>query len=299
MNIVEVEGVDLPSGNPSKIIVEPAGEDTGVVFRTRNDVIPAGLDNVEAITFPCKTLMLHGGRDKVAVPEHVLAQLYAYGIDNAIVHVEKSPSLTSRMFKYFGSARNTYFVPEVLGDLCCALDGNFKKQEGFRRMLKLKENLCSDEGGLSMTPRGSPGLRIEVLTRYILSDGPLAQSRSLEINEESIKEISSARSYCGTVSWAPRWLTKTVASLVYLSHGFGNGNDGGNTFYPMKTRKQWKDQEVMGAELACHSIMDRLGELALLPGRLEGVYVQSFKVGHKEAISALKKYRSKFNFIKD
>jgi len=43
----------------------------------------------------------------------------------------------------------------------------------------------------------------------------------------------------------------------------------------------------MPAELACHAIIDRLGEISLLRGRLEGVKAEFDRAGHKDAIPVL------------
>ncbi len=290
-----VEGVDLPSGNPSRVHISPAGPNTGIVFSTQEEKIRAILDNAYATTLPIKTLILQGENDRIAFPEHLLPQLSAYGIDNAFVEIEKTPSLTSRLFYYipFGSAKHTHFVPEIKGGLCGKLEGNVKEQDEPRKILRLKRPILTPY--LMICPIGNENIEIHASTRYKLAGGNLIeQERELVVSPEAMKEISIARSYCGTFRWAPRWLTKSVACFFYLSHGFGNGNDSSNVFYPAATEKEWRGQELMPAELACHAIMDRRGELALLPGRVQGVRVVCKFAGHKHVVDTLKANRDYF-----
>ncbi|OGJ16323.1 hypothetical protein A3K73_01910 [Candidatus Pacearchaeota archaeon RBG_13_36_9] len=295
---IKMEGIDLPSGNPSRVFLYPAPPDTGIVFETPVEQIVACLDNTSAMTFPCKTLVLHGKKSRIAVPEHILAPLYAFGADNVYVKIEKTPSLTSRLFHYLGSARNTYFMPHFGKELCEALESNLQEQGKNRRKLRLEEEIRTDK--LVITSNETSDLRIYAQTDYKLAAGVhVRQKKEIIVSPESIKEISTARNYCGTFSWAPKWLTKTIACFAFLSHGFGNGNDETNVFYPSRTRERWYAQEQMQAEIACHTVLDRLGELALFQGELCGISLYCYGAGHKYAIETLKKHQNKFKVVEN
>jgi hypothetical protein len=135
---IKISGIDLVSGNPSKVILSPACEGTGIVFRTPREEIKSTLDNAYAMTFPCKTVVLCGERDRVAVVEHISAQLYAYEIDNAYVRIDKTPSLSSTIFRNFGNARNMQFVPDFGECLCRILEENVQRQDKARETLTIE-----------------------------------------------------------------------------------------------------------------------------------------------------------------
>jgi UDP-3-O-acyl-N-acetylglucosamine deacetylase len=295
-NDIVIDGIDLPSENHSTIEVYRASPNTGFVFVTsKGNNIEAKLENAYPTTFPIKTIYLqnNSSNERIAVPEHTLAQLYAYGIDNAIIKVNKTSSLTSRAFKNLGNARNTTFIPYVGRKLCDALENNIEEQDAPRKILRLRRPIVTEK--LSLSPTDGEEVEISAYTSYKLSNGERTeQKKSLIISPQSIRDISTARNYCGVPLWSPKWFTKLVASFVFLSHGFGNGNDDSNVFYSAKTRDSWLAKELMESEIACHTIMDRLGELALLQGRLQGVYAGCKFAGHRDAIETIKNNLDKF-----
>jgi UDP-3-O-acyl-N-acetylglucosamine deacetylase len=54
----------------------------------------------------------------------------------------------------------------------------------------------------------------------------------------------------------------------------------------------------MQNEVAKHGILDRLGEIALLAGRLEGVYAHFRFAGHKDVLETIKANRNYFEEVK-
>ena len=83
-------GIGLHSGNKSKIVITPAKEDQGIVFKrvdlTENNLINASYRNVSSARL-CTTLENEHGV-KVSTVEHLLAALYFSGIDNAIIEID-------------------------------------------------------------------------------------------------------------------------------------------------------------------------------------------------------------------
>ena len=82
---VETEGVGLHSGQPVRLVLSPAGADTGVLFRAPDGtLIPATIDRVVDGHF-ATTIGAFGVR--VRTIEHLMAATAAMGIDNLLVDV--------------------------------------------------------------------------------------------------------------------------------------------------------------------------------------------------------------------
>ena len=89
-NTVSFEGVGLHSGKNSKVTIFPGKANEGIIFK-RIDVkshnqILANYKNVSSARL-CTTLENLNGI-KVSTVEHLLAALYIYGIDNAVIEID-------------------------------------------------------------------------------------------------------------------------------------------------------------------------------------------------------------------
>jgi UDP-3-O-[3-hydroxymyristoyl] N-acetylglucosamine deacetylase len=89
----ECSGIGVHSGEKVRLRLLPAPENTGITF-IRTDVrdgarhIPARWDHV-VDTRLC-TVIANDHGSKVATIEHLMAALYAYGIDNAVVEIDQA-----------------------------------------------------------------------------------------------------------------------------------------------------------------------------------------------------------------
>ena len=93
----------------------------------------------------------------------------------------------------------------------------------------------------------------------------------------------------------PESLQSALASfIIFPRFGIGHGISHDSAFMPTKTVKEWEKQERVEAEIAAHTIMDRLGALALLDGRLQGIEVTCNRSNHPHDIHTLKKYKKHF-----
>ena len=121
---VAISGIGLHTGLKSNIVIKPAKEDQGIVFvRTdikKNNKIKANYKNVSSAKL-CTTLENESGV-KVSTVEHLLAALYIYDIDNAVIEIdtEEVPILD-------GSAKD--FLNELV-------NVDLKTQNKKRRYLK-------------------------------------------------------------------------------------------------------------------------------------------------------------------
>lgn len=243
-------------------------------------------------------LSLKNGNRRILMPEHLIGELFGYGIDNAIIELETTPSLSYKLLRNFGSAKNSDVVPYFGTKLCEALENNIEQQNATRKILELEEKIETPK--LTFEPIEGSDLVIKVITDYKLAKGKrIKQEKEIIVSPESTREISSARSYCGVPLWIPKWFSKAVGYVLFLSHGLGYGCDESNLFYPKKTPEAWKAQEQMEKEVACHSILDKLGELSLLPGRLDRIKMISRGAGHKYTIEALQANLDKFKAVQN
>lgn len=294
-NSIEIPGIEQPSGNYSEMIISPATENTGIVFETPKEQIRATLNNAVSSPWPlAQTLLLQGKEEQIALPEHSLAQLLAYDVDNARIQIKKKHSISSRLFQQFGHARNTYFLPNVGIRLCEALENNTEEQPAPRKILRLEGKIDTEK--LMLEPIEGNDIIIKAITNYKLAKGRIIQEKELVISPQTIKEISLSRAYCRVPRWAPKILSRAVSKFFFLSYGFGSGCDDTNQFYIQDTPKYWEANQIMGEEVARHSIWDRTGELSLLPGRIAGVRITSRGSSHRYTLMVLKENIDKFYY---
>ena len=81
---IELKGIGLHSGLPSVIVLNPAKENTGIVFEKDNVQISALYSNV-GDTLNCTCLKKDGAT--VSTIEHLMAALYITGVDNTIISI--------------------------------------------------------------------------------------------------------------------------------------------------------------------------------------------------------------------
>lgn len=286
-NAIYLKGIDCFGGNIVETILKPAEEDTGIVFQTQKGDIQAKLEYAS----PYKaSISLNNGQVKLVNVEHMLATLYAYGIDNALVEVKRIPSKSFEFLKKIHLATDFEVLPifpEREKTLCDKLDEvGIEKQKKDGKMFKLDDSVISYN--LSFHPM-KQGLIIEATTDYPV---PGEQSLELGINPQTYRdELSRSRPYAKHVkTWIPLQMANILASLLNPSFGIGHGFDDSNVFLPVKTRKEWYEKQPYprGDEITRHTIVDRLGAIALLDGRFEGVRIATKYSGHENDLNFLK-----------
>ena len=137
---VTIKGVGLHSGAPVNLVVNPAPENTGIIFH-RVDI--DGALSVKALyssvvdTRNCTCIGLDS-KNIISTIEHLMAALYILGVDNAIIELDNPeiPILD-------GSAKE--FV-NILSKT------EFQKQNAPRKFLKVKKEITyTDDKGSSVT----------------------------------------------------------------------------------------------------------------------------------------------------
>ena len=178
---VEVAGIGLHSAAPARIRLLPAAANSGIVFR-RTDLdnfeIPASWKHIARVSY-ATSLMRQGVL--ISTTEHLLAALYAMGVDNATIEI------------------NSLELPILDGS--CAPFVALLKQAGFRRQraqrsyLKLRHPVEVVEGGKRIAVFPDERFRI---TSSIDFPHPRVGRQSLEIEltpEIFEREIAPARTF--------------------------------------------------------------------------------------------------------
>jgi UDP-3-O-[3-hydroxymyristoyl] N-acetylglucosamine deacetylase len=254
---VEWGGVGLHTGTPVRVGLTPASADTGIVFAraaTEHEaevVIPARHAFLRAST-RATTLGLEpgvraglagrsaGDASQVATVEHLLATLYALGIDNVRVHVEGSelPAMD-------GSALP--LVVQITGAGRAELAAE-------RRTVRLRKRIEIRDGDRRIV--ATPSDRLEIV--YSIDfDHPMIGRQTFELSDLDAKrfenELAGARTF-GFVHEVEALRTAGLARGASLENTLvlddrGLLNEGGLR-YP--------------DEFVRHKVIDLLGDLALI-----------------------------------
>lgn len=182
---IEIKGIGLHSGCESVLKIEPASQNTGIIFNRsdliRQNPIRALYSNV-IDTKNCTCLGL-SPQNVISTIEHLMAVLYVLGIDNAQISVNNPevPILD-------GSGKIFY---EILKNV------ELEAQNAPRRYLKVKKEITfTDDKGSSVTLSPSPIFQICFDIDF---PSPIVghQSFNDEITEEKfVTEIAPCRTFC-------------------------------------------------------------------------------------------------------
>ncbi|MFY9345459.1 MAG: UDP-3-O-acyl-N-acetylglucosamine deacetylase [Planctomycetota bacterium] len=239
---VEYRGTGLHSGKEIKIIVRPAEAGTGVSFvRTdieEHPVVRAHGANMKARQ---RRTCIQDGRAEVYTCEHLLAAMYALGIDNALVEIdgEEVPGLDGSSLEFFKALQGSGVV----------------ETKAPRPVYAVKHPIYVRDGAASIVALPGTGkLTIEYHLDYPARNGTAPGQKQLvafELSPENFeREIAPARTFV---------MAHEVEAL--RAAGLGKGANAQNTLVvgpegPQANTLRWDD------ELARHKILDLIGDLA-------------------------------------
>jgi len=293
---INIRGTEAFGKNEVDIAIYPAEPNTGVIFDLPKGEIPSSIKYAQTSGPFGWTFLLKKGEAELLCSEHILATTYSMGIDNAIIQVKRLPSKSFKFLDYLGLATSRQAIPFFPSgsekQLCNMIqESGLTTQKTSRKILRLEEEIGNER--LSIKPMHSDDLSLTAATDYKEIG---RQEATLIVSPENYKEISDARAYMKIVPhWASEALVKTVGGiLIYPHHGLKSGISSKVNFRQTKTAKQWKKQERMEGEIAYHTIIDKIGALALLPGRLQGAHVTSEFSNHQNDLQILKENIHKF-----
>lgn len=251
--IVKVSGIGVHTGKKVDVLIEPAPEDTGIVFhRTdKNVFIQANADNVVDTTLST-TLGVNGIYVKTV--EHLLSSLYALNIDNCIIRIdnEEVPILDGSSAPWVYLLKSASFVEQK----------HYKKILFVTKPVKIKDN----GKFVALLP-----CRKFKISYSISFDGTFInkQKYELEINEHNfIKEISKARTFC---------FLRDIEYMQQNNLALGGSLDNAVVVDDYGIANE--DPLRYENEFVRHKILDAIGDLSILNYDLKAHYI-AYKSGH-------------------
>ncbi|TYC51712.1 UDP-3-O-acyl-N-acetylglucosamine deacetylase [Rhodobacterales bacterium] len=254
---VTLTGIGVHSGKPASITLVPAEAGVGIVF-TRTDQenpteVPALWDKVSA-TALC-TVLADPASDGVSTVEHLMAALWAMGVDNVVVEID-GPEMPIMD----GSSEMFVEAIDQVG---------LKKLDRGRRYLKVKKSVRVDTGNAWCELHPYEGTRFEITIDF---DTPLIGKQEFfsDITPDVFrKDLARARTF-GYVKDVEQLWKMGFALGSSLENSVAISED--KVLNPEGTR--WPD------EFARHKALDAVGDLALAGLPILGLY-RSYKGGHK------------------
>ncbi|HEB53553.1 MAG TPA: UDP-3-O-[3-hydroxymyristoyl] N-acetylglucosamine deacetylase [bacterium] len=239
---VEYRGVGLHSGKEITITVRPAEAGTGVSF-VRTDIEDQPVVRAHGANMKARQrrTCIQDGRAEVYTCEHLLAALYALGIDNAMVEIdgEEVPGLD-------GAAGEFLRGLQAVG---------YTELRMPRPSYAVKRPIYVREGSASIVALPGTGkLTIEYHLDYPSQNGSVPGAKQIvafEMSPENFeRDIAPARTFV---------FQHEVEALQ--AAGLGKGANAQNTLVvgpdgPKDNSLRWED------ELARHKILDLIGDIA-------------------------------------
>jgi UDP-3-O-[3-hydroxymyristoyl] N-acetylglucosamine deacetylase / 3-hydroxyacyl-[acyl-carrier-protein] dehydratase len=264
----EIAGTGLHSGAPVTMRVLPGDVDAGLVFR-RTDLpgspeVHATLDNVVGTD---RGTTIGEGESRVQTVEHFLAAVSSLGIDNLVVEMDGPEPPAAD-----GSARDFLELLRSAGAT---------EQANAARRLTLKEPLTVREGDAEYVVTPSDGFDVSTTIHF---DHPLIgrQFASFRIDEESFaRDVAPARTF---------GFAHEVEAL--RARGLAQGGSPENAVVLTESGLMEGTALRFPDEFARHKVLDIVGDLALLGGRLNA-HVVATRPSHRGNIALAKEIRAR------
>ncbi len=253
---VHCEGTGLHSGRAVAMKLKPAAPNYGVRFR-RVDLPDRPTISARYHRVTDTSLATSLGKDGVMVStvEHLMAAVYAMGVDNVLIEVD-GPEIPI----FDGSASHYFKILQKAG---------FKKQNAFRQYIKVERPLMIQEGDAYLRVRPSDHFEVSYSIDF---PHPLigAQEFSWSFNRANfMRDIAHARTF-GFLS--------DVQKLKSAGLAKGGSLDNAMVF---DERELLNDEGFRYPdECVRHKILDFIGDLALAGKPLIG-HFEVHKAGHK------------------
>jgi UDP-3-O-[3-hydroxymyristoyl] N-acetylglucosamine deacetylase len=257
---VSMTGVGVHSDSPVNLTFHPAEANTGIVFLRcgvggqRDRELSASFRAVTATEFA--TVLGDRTGPAVSTTEHVLAALYALGVDNAIVEID-GPEVPIMD----GSAAPFVASIDRVGTMT---------QPAARRYIQVLKPIRVGKNGCYGELRPHlRGLRIETEIEF---DHPLIGRQTFAVDIEPNmfrRELARARTFGFLCDVAKLW-----------SAGYARGASFDNTVVVAEDRVLNPEGVRFPDEFVRHKAVDAIGDLALAGAPLIGAY-RSVRGGHK------------------
>ncbi len=264
---VTMTGIGVHSGAPVTITFQPAEAGTGIVFsRNLDDGNSVEYRAVSSHVGPTDLCTVLGSSPAkwVATIEHVMAALYALGIDNIVVEVDgaEMPIMDGSSYPFIEALEQAGIVS--LGVK--------------RRYIRVMKPVRIDTGASWSEFRPYDGTRFEVEIDF---PTPLIgrQSWKGDLTASSFKEqLSRARTF---------GFMRDVERLWAAGYALGSSLENSVVISDDDTIVNVEGLRYAGDEFVRHKTLDAVGDLALAGAQFIGCY-RSYRGGHKMNANALK-----------
>jgi len=265
-DVLEFEGTGLHTGAPARIRIRPQVAGSGLRFRlvAGNVTFPA---HAEYVLETRRATVVGVGEHRVSTVEHVLAALFAMGVDNASIEVE-GPE-----------------IPVMDGSSAAFAEAIAKvglaDQHARRPEFTLEQPMIFHDGEALLVVAPAERFRIRFAVDYAPPIG--AQFIDATVTPDYfIREIAPARTF---------GYLHEVEALRKAGLARGGSLDNALVFAPdgPLTPLRWPNEVVR------HKVLDLIGDLALLGAwpRCDVISVKSGHRLHARAASALRQARKK------
>ncbi len=264
---VSLSGIGVHSGADVSITFNPAEADTGVVFNRMHDngevtelrAVSSQVGNTDL----CTVLGFSPARS-VATIEHVMAAVYALGLDNVVIEVDGA-----EMPIMDGSSMPFIDAIEQVGLVSLGVK---------RRYIRITKPVRIEHGGSWSEFRPYDGMRFEVEIDF---DTPLIGRQKWEGDMTASvfkSELSRARTF---------GFMRDVERLWASGHALGSSLENSVVISDDHTVINVEGLRYAKDEFVRHKTLDAVGDLSLAGAPFIGCY-RSYRGGHKMNANALK-----------
>ncbi|HOM72306.1 MAG TPA: UDP-3-O-acyl-N-acetylglucosamine deacetylase [Armatimonadota bacterium] len=246
---VTISGTGLHSGDRCVVVLHPAQADSGIISARNGERVQGIAENVVE-TARGTTIGQNGSR--IRTIEHLMAALHGLGIDNACIEVQGSelPALDGSSMPYVEAILSIGTV-------------DLKKP---RSLLRLKEPVYLRSNGsfILAVPSNQPKF-----TYVLRHEHPLigSQSATCVLTETNFsRDIAPARTFV---------MYEEIAGLISQHLAKGGSFDNAIVVWQDRTSSDLRFPD----ELARHKLLDLIGDVALVGGRLMAD-ILAVKSGH-------------------
>lgn len=279
---VVIDGVNVFNGNKNCAILRPAEADTGIVFKVKQEIIPATFDYAYAHR-PLRSLRqascisLRGHSETALKVEHMLSAIYALGIDNLMI--ELSDGVCPRQ-------------NDSVSGIVAQLESLVISTGARRRYLEIDSPASEDDcvvtkdTGDRLSVSRSDGVKISYHASYdYVSVGD--QQKTVRLDLDSYKqEIMHARG----IFFLPFGSRFLIDSFLGSYHGITDRNALliGSSDCPRYLNNSGSSGPYGKDEFVRHKILDVIGAIALSGTRYKNTLFDFSLTGHSFDIYALK-----------
>ena len=257
MTPINFSGVGVHNGRAVNMTIEPATEDTGIIFKrldlSKNNIVEVNVSNIDS-SYLCTKLTNKMGVS-VSTIEHLMAAFCAFGIDNAIVNIDDAelPALDGSSLEYIKKFTK-YGIQE---------------QKKNKKTIKILRKVKASDGKrfISISPSNNFNLNITIdYPNTLIGRSNLFYTHS---KQNFVDYLSQARTYA---------LHEDIEKM--RTSGQAMGGSLNNAIVVDKFKILNPGGLRFEKEFVKHKTLDCIGDLYLLGMPILGA-VECFAPGHK------------------